>query len=320
MLKYAPILYYVLPDKIAKLAKVAGLSLDELVEDACERDNIPPSAADKAEVKSLVMHGGPTRKSWIVDAIAQTLCTPVWTFVRYKPDVTYKYAPLDGNIHHYRRNHLINNPFGFVYLNLLRERVTSPDDATDRNASGRLREAMFHQFEAVTGAERVEMFRQLGMALELFLYVDASIFFPSGDVHEGAELNMQSIHAFRRVLETARPFYGRVTVIFLWDVENATKGDLLWHLHASLLSGMSMCSLDLAIPKMTGAKYKEIFRWYDKAGEQENLFLDYHVVDSHLEDYSASERTTLPFYYADSPHGFTEDDADEFLYSYIRCQ
>ena len=311
--KTTPMQYYVMPEKIAKFAKLAGKTLDKVVEDAM---NCCILQLRRDEVKQLVTYGGPTYDSWILGAVEKALYVPMYKIAKYKAVSDMK-EPLDDDIRHFVKNHLISNPFQFVFLNVLRGKVqVGRDGIHSRNAAGRRREALFNQFNAALPARRVKMFHQFGMELELFLFVDASLFFQPGQ-EDGNALNSVSVQAFRRVLQTARPSYGIVDVVFLWHSADDGKRSCSGLLKEAVLAGMDASTSDIGSEK--GGMGEEILRYW-KARETEQLIIDYHVVDRQLEDYTISDRVSMSFYYADAPEGFTEEDAEEFLYAYIRCK
>lgn len=64
--KPKPMQYYVMPDKIAKFAKIAGKTLDKVVEDAMNCCILP---LEREKVKHLVTYGGPTYDDWILGAV-----------------------------------------------------------------------------------------------------------------------------------------------------------------------------------------------------------------------------------------------------------
>lgn len=309
--KPKPMQYYVMPDKIAKFAKIAGKTLDKVVEDAMNCCILP---LEREKVKHLVTYGGPTYDDWILGAVEKALYVPMYKIARYKAVSDVK-EPLDGDIQHFVKNNLISNPFQFVFLRVLWDKVrVGRHGIHSKNAAGRQREALCNEFNASLPARRVEMFHQVGMELELFLFVDASLFFGKD---AGAAWNPVSVRAFRRVLQTARPSYGIVDVVFLWHLEDAEKIAFSRRLKEAVLAGMDVSSSDLISGE--GGMGEEIRRYW-KAKETKHLIVDYHIVDRHLEDYAVEDRVTMSFYYADAPDGFTEEDADEFLYAYIRCK
>ena len=310
--KPTPMQYYVMSEKIAKFAKLAGKSLDDVVEDAMNCCILP---LEREKVKQLVTYGGPTYDTcWILGAVEKALYVPTYKIARYK-EMTDREEPLDKDIRHFAKNNLISNPFQFVFLRVLWDKVqVGRDGIHSKNAAGRRREALFNEFGVAAPARRVEMFHEVGMELELFLFVDASLFF--GKDAEGA-WNPMSVRAFRRVLQTARPSYGIVDVVFLWHPADAERMTSSERLKETVLAGMDVSSSNLTSGE--GCMGEEILRYW-KARETEQLIIDYHIIDRHLEDYSISDRVSMSFYYADAPDGFTEDDAEEFLYAYVRCK
>lgn len=316
MQEWMTVQYFVMPEKIAKFTKVAGLSLDELVKEVC---NHPRRPFPRGEVEQMALSGGPTRDDWIVHAIAETLCVPLWKIVRYKMEPRGE-EPLDPDISHFGKNRRICNPYSFMFLDLLWKKVKA-GNGRSRKSAGKRREALHNEFDAASPEKRREMFRKFGKELELCLFVGVDLFYKQDD-----GLNMASIHAFRTVLQAAKPSYHRVSLILLWRFpEDSGRWEHAGSLQGSLLHSLQIplqeaAQIHLAhISPDDGGKYGSILL-YSGGHARKNVISECHVIDSRLADYSAEERLRLQFYYADSPAGFTDEDAEEFLYADIRCK